>query len=226
MRSGNCWRRWALRPTARPAGRPCRHHGRLERMMQYDAARDPPPASEDRPSEARASGRPGDPASFAEYLDAAKKPVSARLSARQVRLHIRTGKKRYALAYLASRPVGAVGYRVKGRRLTFGPVGVLPRRRKAGVGAALIASGRAPGQSEAVPGNPGRGALGARTPQGVLPETRLPHRGEERADLCREAAGAAGLTRRDAPAGGSCPDRWGRSLVQERPRGSTGAPGA
>jgi len=78
-------------------------------------------------------------ASFAEYLDAAKKPVSARLSARQVRLHIRTGKKRYALAYLASRPVGAVGYRVKGRRLTFGPVGVLPRRRKAGVGAALIA---------------------------------------------------------------------------------------
>jgi len=78
-------------------------------------------------------------ASFAEYLSAARAPMSARLSEKRVRGHIKSGKKKYALAFIGRRAVGAIGYRVKGKRLTFGPVGVVPRRRKAGVGSALLA---------------------------------------------------------------------------------------
>lgn len=77
--------------------------------------------------------------SFAEYAGASKRPMSARLSPEQVRRHIKSGRKQYALAYVDGRAAGAIGYRIKGRRLTFGPVGVLPKRRKSGVGSALVA---------------------------------------------------------------------------------------
>lgn len=51
---------------------------------------------------------------------------------------MREGRRRYGLAFLGKRAVGAIGYKTRAGRLVFGPLGVLPQYRGRGVGAALV----------------------------------------------------------------------------------------
>lgn len=76
--------------------------------------------------------------SFAEYRNGRRSPRSASISKGRVRREMRKGDRRYGLAFLGERAVGAIGYKTRAGRLTFGPVGVLPEYRGRGVGAALV----------------------------------------------------------------------------------------
>lgn len=76
--------------------------------------------------------------SFGEYRRGKRGPLGASLSTAKVRRHMRNKRKRYALAFVQHKPVGAIGYRMKRGKLSFGPVGVLPQYRRQGVGAALM----------------------------------------------------------------------------------------
>lgn len=76
--------------------------------------------------------------SFREYRRGRSGPRSAFLTAREVRRQLRRRRKIYGMAVVEKQVVGAIGYTVKRRRLTFGPVGVLPAYRRFGIGRKLL----------------------------------------------------------------------------------------
>lgn len=75
---------------------------------------------------------------FEEYKTRRRAPRGASITGGRVRKHIQSRKKTYGLAQINGRAAGAIGYRIRGRRLVFGPVCVLPDCRLGGVGSALM----------------------------------------------------------------------------------------
>lgn len=77
-------------------------------------------------------------ASFREYRSGRRGPQGAFLTARKVRRQMLRRQRVYGVATVGGQVVGAIAYSVKRQRLLFGPVGVVPKFRRFGIGKRLL----------------------------------------------------------------------------------------